>query len=214
MAKALAVSAAIALVALASMFAAPEGKAAPFGTLLRTAAATALLVLLGRMVGSALRRRPPIAVARNVVITMFGALAILVLASAFSPDWSVAFAAWYLTLFAVGVSLNRWCATPERYTVLVAAFCVVTTSLILMTMAAASTPTAQGVVTSNTVLIAFWPNVSRIASHPGDAAWVWFAWRVADRLRPAEARRPKAPSVRRIPSKIAPRKQGPASPKA
>ncbi len=209
MVKALSVSAAIALVALASMFAAPEGKATPIGTLLRTAIAIALLVFLGRLVGGAERRRPPLAVARNVVITMFAALAILVLSSVFSPSWSVALAVWYLTLFAVGLLLNRWCQAPERYTVLVAAFCVVTTSLILMTIAAASTPTAQSVVTSNTVLVAFWPNVSRIASHPGDAAWVWLAWRVADRLRPKEAKRPKAPSVMRAPSKIVPRKPAP-----
>lgn len=209
MVKALSISAVIALLALGSMFAAPEGKATPIGTLLRTAVATALLVFLGRVVGGALRRRPPNAVARNVVISMFGALVIMVLSSVFSPSWSAALAVWYLTLFAVGVLLNRWCDAPERYTVLVAAFCVVTTSLILMTIAAASTQTAQSVVTSNTMLVAFWPNVSRIASYPGDAAWVWLAWRVADRLRPREAKRPKAPSVMRVPSKIVPRKPAP-----
>ncbi len=197
MVKALSVSVGVALAALGSLFVAPAGNVTPFGTLLRTVLAVAFLVFLGRVVGVAGRRKPPAANGRNVVITMFATVGILVASSVFSPSWSVALLVWFLALFGAGVLLNRWGNAPERYAVYVAAFCVVSTSLILMTIAAASQPTAENVVRSNTVLVAFWPNVSRIASHPGDAAWMWLAWRVADRLRPREAKRRKAPAVMR-----------------
>lgn len=195
MIKALSVCVAIALAAIVAMFFAPEGKAAPFGTLLRTAFAVALLWLLGRLVGGAEYRRPPNPVAKNVVITMFATVIILALSSSFSPSWSVANAVWYLTLFAAGALLNRWAEAPERYAVFVATFCVVTTSLILMSIAAARPPITQGEIASSTVLVDFWPSVSRIAGHPADAAWMWLAWRVADRLRPKEAKRKKPPLV-------------------
>lgn len=195
MIKALSVCVAIALAAIVAMFFAPEGKAAPFGTLLRTVFAVALLWLLGRLVGGAEYRRPPNPVAKNVVITMFATVIILALSSSFSPSWSVANAVWYLTLFAAGALLNRWAETPERYAVFVATFCVVTTSLILMSIAAARPPITQGEIASSTVLVDFWPSVSRIAGHPADAAWMWLAWRVADRLRPKEAKRKKPPLV-------------------
>lgn len=194
MIKALSVSGAIALIALVALFFAPAGRTEPFGTVFRTGVATALLVFMGRLVGGAEHRRPPNPVARNVVITMFATVGILVLSGLFSPNWSVANAVWYLALFAAGVLLNRWCEAPERYAVFVATFCVVTTSLILMALAAARTPTQSDLV-SNTVLLAFWPNVTRIAGHPGDAAWMWLAWRVADRLRPRETSRRKPPLV-------------------
>jgi hypothetical protein len=140
------------------------------------------------------------------VVTIFATIAIEVVAIGFSPNWSIALAVWYLTLFAAGVALNRWCDAPERYAVLVATFCVVATSLILMVLAAAGS-NAQAEIRSNAVLVALWPNVARIAGHPGDAAWTWLAWRVADRLRPAEARRPKAPGVSRAVSKRIPPKR-------
>ena len=42
---------------------------------------------------------------------------------------------WYVALFAAGALLNRWCDAPERFAVLVAAFVVVSSSLILMVTA-------------------------------------------------------------------------------
>jgi len=126
-----------------------------------------------------------------VVILIFVAVAIQVAAIGFSPNWSIAFAIWYAAFFAVGALLNRWCDAPDRYAVLVATFIVVASSLILMVIAAA-TPRASTDLTSNAVLVSLWPNVARIAGHPVEAAWTWAAWRVADRLRAPEARRPKA----------------------
>lgn len=181
-------SAGVVLVAVFAMFRAPAGQADPVGTLLRTAGAGALLLFMGRWVGKAGRRRPPNPAAVRVMVLLFVIVAIGVTADRFSPKWSVALAVWYVTLFATGVLLNRWCEAPERYAVLVATFSVVVTSLVLMTLSAASLP-AQSDLASNTALVAMWPNVTRIAGHPGDAAWTWLAWRVADRLRPPEPRR-------------------------
>lgn len=192
MMKALGISGGVALIAFFALFSAPPGQAAPLGTLLRTALATGMLVFLGRVVGTASYRRPPHAVAQRVLITIFVTVTLEVIAIWASPNWSVALAVWYLTLFGTGVLLNRWCDAPERYVVLVAAFCVVTASLILMVLSAAS-PSAQNDLGSNAVLVSLWPNVSKIAAHPGDAAWTWLAWRIADRLRKPEMR-PKTPS--------------------
>jgi hypothetical protein len=153
--------------------------------------ATALLVFLGRVVGTASHRRPPNPLAARVVSVLFVTIAVEVAAMGFSPNWSVALSAWYLALALTGVLLNRWCEAPERYAVFVATFVVVVTSLILMVISAAS-PMAPADLTSKSVLVSLWPNVTRIASHPGDAAWTWLAWRLADRLRTPEARRPKA----------------------
>jgi hypothetical protein len=205
MIKALWISGGVVLIALVALFMAPAGQAEPFGTLLRTALATGLLVFLGRVLGPSQRRRPPSPMATRVLLTIFATVATLVLAVGFSPNWSVAIAVWYLALFGAGLLLNVWCDAPERYAVLVATFCVVASSLILMVIAAASS-SGQVDTRSNAVLVALWPNVTRIAGHPADAAWMWLAWRVADRFRPAEARRPKAPGVVRTATKSAPRR--------
>ena len=202
MIKALWISGGVLLIAVTALFMAPPGQADPLGTLLRTGLATGVLVGLGYAVGPSLRRRPPNPAAARVLFTIFVTVAIEVAAIGFSPNWSVALAVWYLTLFGAGLLLNFWCDAPERYAILVATFCVVATSLILMVIAAASS-SAQADTRSNAVLVALWPNVTRIAGHPGDAAWMWLAWRVADRLRPAEARRPKAPGVIRAAAKSA-----------
>jgi len=191
MIRALWISAAIVLAAAIAMGNAPFGQADTLGTLFRTAIATAVLVFVGRFVGTAAHRRPPHALPVRVVVLIFVTVAIEVAAIGFSPNWSIALAVWYLALFAAGVLLNRWCDAPERYAVLVATFIVVVSSLILMVIAAA-TPRAPTDLTSNAVLVSLWPNVARIAGHPAEAAWTWLAWRVSDRLRPAEARRPKA----------------------
>ena len=190
MIRALWISAGIVLVAIFAMFKAPPGQTDPVGTLLRTALATGLLVFLGRLVGVASHRRPPSPLATRVVIVIFLTVALEVGAIGFSPNWSVALAVWYLSLFAAGVLLNRWCEAPERYAVLVATFVVVASSVVLMVISAAS-PSGQTDLASNAVLVSLWPNVTRIAGHPGDAAWTWLSWRVADRLRRPEARRPK-----------------------
>ncbi len=191
MIKTLWVSAGAVLLALGAMLKAPPGQADPLGTLLRTALAAGVLVFLGRGVGTAAHRRPPRARAARVVVLIFVTVAIEVLAIGFSPNWSVALAVWYLALFAAGALLNRWCDAPERYAVLVATFIVVASSLILMVIAAAGSRGSAD-LTSNAVLVSLWPNVARIAGHPAEAAWTWLAWRVVDRLRPVEARRPKA----------------------
>lgn len=191
MIRALWVSASVVLLATVALFLAPPGQADPLGTLFRTALAAGVLVFLGRLVGTAAHRRPPHALATRVVILIFVIVAIEVLAIGFSPNWPVALAVWYLALLATGALLNRWCDAPERYAVLVATFVVVVSSLILMVIAAAS-PRAPADLTSNAVLVSLWPNVARIAGHPVEAAWTWLAWRVVDRLRPPEARRPKA----------------------
>lgn len=191
MIRALWVSGGVVFLAIVALFNAPPGQADPMATLFRTALATGLLAFLGRLVGTAAHRRPPHALAARVVILIFLTVAIEVAAIGFSPNWSVAFAVWYLALFGAGVLLNRWCDAPERYAVLVAAFIVVASSLILMVIAAAN-PRAPTDLTSSAVLVSLWPNVARIAGHPVEAAWTWLAWRVSDRLRPAEARRPKA----------------------
>jgi MFS family permease len=185
------------------MFKAPPGQADPLGTLLRTALAAAVLVFAGRLVGTATHRRPPRALAARVVVLIFVTVAIEVAAIGFSPNWSIAFAVWYAALFAVGALLNRWCDAPERYAVLVATFIVVATSLILMVIAAV-TPRAQVDLTSTAVLVSLWPNVTRIAGHPAEAAWTWLAWRLVDRLRRPEARRPKAAA--RLVARPTPRK--------
>jgi MFS family permease len=187
MIRALWVSASVVLLATAALFQAPPGQADPVGTLVRTALAAGVLVFLGRLVGTAAHRRPPRALATRVVVLIFVTVAIEVLAIGFSPNWSVALAVWYLALFAAGALLNRWCDAPERYAVLVAAFIVVSSSLILMVIAAA-TPRAPADLTSSAVLVSLWPNVARIAGHPVEAAWTWLAWRVLDRLRRPEAR--------------------------
>ena len=203
MIKALWVSACVVLLATAAMFKAPPGQADPLGTLLRTALAAGVLVFAGRLVGTAAHRRPPRAVAARVVILIFVAVAVEVVAIGFSPSWSIAFAVWYAALFAAGALLNRWCDAPERYTILVAAFIVVASSLILMVIAAVS-PAAQTDTMSKAVLVSLWPNVARIAGHPAEAAWTWLAWRLADRLRPKEAKRKKL--VPRAPVTPAPRR--------
>lgn len=190
MIRALWVSGGVVLVALIAMFQAPPGQADPLGTLFRTVLSAGVLIFLGRLAGTAEHRRPPRALAVRVVVLIFVAVIIEVLALGFSPNWSIALAVWYLTLFAVGVLMNRWCDAPERYTILVAAFIVVASSLILMVIAAVS-PAAQTDTMSKAVLVSLWPNVARIAGHPAEAAWTWLAWRLADRLRPKEAKRKK-----------------------
>jgi len=189
MIKALSVSAVVAVLALLAMFAAPPGQADPLATLFRTALAAGMLVFLGQLVGTAIYRRPPHALAPRVVTLIFGTVIVEVLAIGFSPTWSVALAVWYLALFGAGALLNRWCDAPERYAVFVATFIVVASSLILMVIAAVSPRTTTD-LNSNAVLVSLWPNVTRIAGHPAEAAWTWVAWRVLDRLRPPE-RRPK-----------------------
>lgn len=203
MVRALWVSGGVVLVALIAMFQAPPGQADPLGTLFRTVLSAGVLIFLGRLAGTAEHRRPPRALAVRVVVLIFVAVIIEVLALGFSPNWSIALAVWYLTLFAVGVLMNRWCDAPERYTILVAAFIVVASSLILMVIAAVS-PAAQTDTMSKAVLVSLWPNVARIAGHPAEAAWTWLAWRLADRLRPKEAKRKKL--VPRAPVTPAPRR--------
>lgn len=203
MIRALWVSGGVVLVALIAMFQAPPGQADPLGTLFRTVLSAGVLIFLGRLAGTAEHRRPPRALAVRVVVLIFVAVIIEVLALGFSPNWSIALAVWYLTLFAVGVLMNRWCDAPERYTILVAAFIVVASSLILMVIAAVS-PAAQTDTMSKAVLVSLWPNVARIAGHPAEAAWTWLAWRLADRLRPKEAKRKKL--VPRAPVTPAPRR--------
>lgn len=203
MIRALWVSGGVVLVALIAMFQAPPGQADPLGTLFRTVLSAGVLIFLGRLAGTAEHRRPPRALAVRVVVLIFVAVIIEVLALGFSLNWSIALAVWYLTLFAVGVLMNRWCDAPERYTILVAAFIVVASSLILMVIAAVS-PAAQTDTMSKAVLVSLWPNVARIAGHPAEAAWTWLAWRLADRLRPKEAKRKKL--VPRAPVTPAPRR--------
>ena len=113
MIRALWISGGVVLVALFAMFKAPSGQADPLGTLFRTALAVALLVFLGRLVGTAEHRRPPRALAPRVVILIFVTVAIEVAAMGFSPNWSIALAVWYLALFATGVLMNRWCDAPD-----------------------------------------------------------------------------------------------------
>ena len=189
MIKALWVSGIVMLLAVTALFKAPAGQADPFGTLLRTALATGVIIFLGQLVGTAAHRRPPHVIATRVVILIFIIVPVEVLAIGFSPNWSVALAVWYLALAAAGVLMNRWCDAPERYTIMVATFIVVASSVILMVIAAL-TPRAPSDLTSNAVLVSLWPNVTRIAGHPVEAAWTWLAWRAVDRLRPPE-RRPK-----------------------
>ena len=203
MIRALWVSGGVVLVALIAMFQAPPGQADPLGTLFRTVLSAGVLIFLGRLAGTAEHRRPPRALAVRVVVLIFVAVIIEVLALGFSLNWSIALAVWYLTLFGVGVLMNRWCDAPERYTILVAAFIVVASSLILMVIAAVS-PAAQTDTMSKAVLVSLWPNVARIAGHPAEAAWTWLAWRLADRLRPKEAKRKKL--VPRAPVTPAPRR--------
>lgn len=191
MIRAIWICAGIVLAAAFAMLQAPSGQADVFGTLFRTVLATAVLVFVGRLVGTAAHRRPPHALPSRVIILIFVTVAIEVGAMGFSPNWATAIAIWYAALLSVGALLNRWCDAPERYAVLVAAFIVVASSLVLMVIAAA-TPRAQADLTSSAVLVSLWPNVARIAGHPVEAAWTWLAWRAVDRLRPAEARRPKA----------------------
>ncbi|MEO8362048.1 MAG: hypothetical protein ABI672_18605 [Vicinamibacteria bacterium] len=195
--KALAASGGLALVAFVALFqapAAPAGLADPLGTLLRTALTTAMLVLLGRLVGTAAHRKPARPMATRVVVAIVLTVAIEVTAIWASPNWSVALAVWYFTLFVLGVALNLWCDAPERYPVLVAAFVVFLSSLILIALAAASPMLALDMAAS-TASLSIWRNVTRMAGHPSDAAWVWLAWRIADRLRAPEAKRPKAPGT-------------------
>jgi hypothetical protein len=207
MIKALSVSAGVAVLALLALFAAPPGQAEPFGTLFRTALAVSVLGSFGwYVVGAAVYRRPPHALAPRVMILIFGAVIVEVLAIGFSPSWSVAIAVWYLALFGVGALLNRWCEAPERYAIFVATFIVVATSLILMVIAAVS-PRTQADLASNAVLVSLWPNVTRIAGHPAEAAWTWLAWRLLDRLRPPE-RRPK--TAGRVQTRILPQPKKPA----
>lgn len=189
--KALAVSGSLAFVAFVALFKAPAGLADPFGTLLRTALATAMLVFLGRLVGTATRRKPARARATRVVIAIVMTVVIEVTAIWAAPNWSVALGVWYLTLFAIGLALNLWCDAPERYPVLVAAFVVFLSSLILIALAAAS-PMVAPYMAASVASLSIWRNVTRMAGHPSDAAWVWLAWRIADRLRAPEAKRPKA----------------------
>jgi hypothetical protein len=191
MIRALWISAGIVLAAAFALSKAPPGQADLPGTLFRTALAAAVLAFLGRLAGTAAHRRPPRVLATRVIILIFVTVAVEVAATGFSPNWSTAIAAWYAALLLAGVLLNRWCDAPERYAVLVATFIVVASSLVLMVMAAAG-PRPSTDLTSNAVLVSLWPNVARIAGHPVEAAWTWLAWRVADRLRPPEARRPKA----------------------
>ena len=190
MLRAMWISAGIVLAAAFAMSKAPPGQADPLGTLFRTALATALLVFVGRLVGTAAHRRPPRVLATRVIVLIFVTVAVEVGAMGFSPSWSTAIAVWYAALMVAGALLNRWCDAPERYAVLVAAFIVVASSLVLMVIAALN-PRGSSDLTSNAVLVSLWPNVARIAGHPVEAAWTWLAWRVADRLRPPEARRPK-----------------------
>jgi hypothetical protein len=201
MIKALAVSGGLAAAAFLALFAAPAGQATPFFTLFGTALAFSLFAALGHyVVGAAAYRRPPHALAPRVMVVIFGAVIVEVLAIGFSPNWSIAIAVWYLALFGVGALLNRWCDAPERYAVFVAAFIVAASSIILMVIAALS-PRTQADLNSNAVLVSLWPNVSRIAGNPADAAWTWLAWRVLDRLRPPEKR---AKAAGRVETRILP----------
>lgn len=198
MTRAIWISAVLSLAALSAMFRAPAGLTDPVGTGLRTAAATALFVLLGRFVGTAKNRRPPSPVATRVVITILATVAVEVAATWFAPGPYSAASAWYLALFAAGMLFNHWCQAPARYAVLAAIFTVGATSVILMALSAAR-PLEEGELTNTAMLLALWPNVTRIAAHPADAAWMWLAWRATDRLRPKEARKVK--SIWRIPAR-------------
>lgn len=198
MMRAIWISATVSLVAIYAMFRAPAGETDPVGALLRTAGGTVLLALLGRLVGTAKNRRPPSPVAARVVVTILATVAVLVAATWLAPGrWSAAIG-WYLALFAAGMLFNHWCQAPARYAVLAAVFTVVAVSVVLMALMAAR-PLEEGELTNTALLLALWPNVTRIASHPADAAWMWLAWRVTDRLRPKEAR--KARSIWRIPTR-------------
>lgn len=198
MTRAIWISAVLSLVALWAMFRAPADQADPVGTALKTAALSALFALIGRFVGVAKNRRPPAPLADRVVITILATVAVEVAAAWFAPGPLSAATAWYLTLFAAGLLFNRWCEAPARYAVLAAIFTVCATSVILMALSAAR-PLKEGELTSTALLLALWPNVTRIAAHPADAAWMWLAWRVTDRLRPKEARKVK--SIWRIPAR-------------
>lgn len=198
MTRAIWISAVLCIVATWAMFRAPTGQADPVGTVLRTAAVTTLFALLGRLVGVAKNRRPPSPQADRVVITILATVAVQVTATWLAPGPLWVAAVWYLALFAAGMLFNRWCEAPARYAVLAAIFTVCATSVILMALSAAR-PLEEGELMSTALLRALWPNVTRIAAHPADAAWMWLAWRVADRLRPKEARKVK--SIWRIPAR-------------
>ena len=198
MTRAIWICAVLSLVATWAMFRAPTGQADLVGTALRTVAVTALFALLGRLVGTAKNRRPPSPQADRVVITILATVAVQVLAAWLAPGPSWVAAVWYLALFAAGMLFNRWCEAPARYAVLAAIFTVLATSVILMALSAAR-PLEEGELMSTALHRALWPNVTRVAAHPADAAWMWLAWRVTDRLRPKEARKIK--SIWRIPSR-------------
>ena len=201
--KAIAVSGAVSGAALWAMFLAPPGRADALGALFRTAVAVAFLALLGRVVGAAGHRRPPRPQVVKVLTLIVAAVAIEVLAIWLLPG-GTSLAIWYVTLFVVGIALNRWGEAPDRYALLVGTFVVFLSSLILAALSAASVPSPQD-FGANTVTIMAWRNVARVAASAGDAAWTWLAWRVADRLRAPEAKRKKLVPMR--PMKSAPAKR-------
>lgn len=198
MTRAIWISAVLSLVATWAMYRAPAGQAHPVGTILSTVAVTALFVLLGRLVGTAKNRRPPSPQPHRVVITILATVTVEVAATWLVPGPLWVAALWYLALFASGMLFNHWCEAPARYAVLAAIFTVCATSVILMALFAAR-PLEEGELTNTALLLALWPNVTRIAAQPADAAWMWLAWRVTDRLRPKEARKVK--SIWRIPAR-------------
>ena len=73
-----------------------------------------------------------------------------------------------------------------------AAFVVFLSSVILSVISAA---TSQRDLGADTAVIELWRNVAKVAALPGDAAWMWVAWRLADRLRAPEPRRKKLASA-------------------
>lgn len=198
MTRAIWISAVLSLVATWALFRAPAGQTDPVGTALRTVAVTAMFALLGRFVGTAKNRRPPSPLADRVVVTILATVAVEVAAAWLAPGLVSAALVWYLALFASGMLFNHWCQAPARYAVLAAIFTVCATSVIVMALSAAR-PLEEGELTNTALLLSLWPNLTRIAAHPADAAWMWLAWRVTDRLRPKEARKVK--SIWRIPAR-------------
>ena len=180
---------------LMALLFAPAGQATVPGVLLRTAGATAILILFIRIVGVAAHRRPPQPAISGAIALGALTTAIIVAATSFLGPASGA-ACWFGALFAAGVLLNRVCDVAERHAIVFATVCVTAASIAnvaVYQIAAISGRDASAIEG----VTALWRNVARLASQPVDAAWVWLAWRVADRLRTPEARRPLAKGVTR-----------------
>ena len=183
-------------VATVALMFAPADQPSPFGTLFRTAAATAILIAFGYLAGYAAHRRPPRPEFMRTVTLGAVTIAVMSLATSLLANQMLGLAIWFLVLFASGFALNRVCDVSERHAILFAAVCVTTAAIVNVAIfhisAISMTDPSPGAGAT-----ALWRNVARIATQPTDVALVWLAWRVADRLRPRESRRPQAkPSAR------------------